>query len=357
MPVSPRSIQTRTAFTLVELLVVIAIVAVLTGLLLPAVQRVREVASRMTCQNNLKQIITAAHGYNTANGTFPTGLDAQMIGPFPALLPHLEQASQFERFKVRNTPPTTPSTDPMPIGYYDDVANRPPTGFVLPAKWTPYGAEGNIKVFQCPAGPGPTESQTVIIASAFGEVHVDWPQTLPFPNNLSGPIGLIGSGAPGDRILGRSSYVANAGFPRGGLTSGGQAVNVDGPFRYNLNAGTKAEQVVDGLSQTIFFSESAAGKISGKVMSSAWAHGLYWPHMGVCGHGAGNAPGSTGASWTSNCNKFRGIVPNSKHAGGYINFAFGDGGVRSVDPRRFTDLTTWATPHGINDGFVPLSDF
>jgi prepilin-type N-terminal cleavage/methylation domain-containing protein len=95
----------RRAFTLIEVLVVIAIIAILIGLLLPAVQKVREAAARTKCSNNMKQLGLGFHGYHDVAGRFPPACSDQ-YNYVCWLLPHLEQNALASRYDMNTTLPT-----------------------------------------------------------------------------------------------------------------------------------------------------------------------------------------------------------------------------------------------------------
>ena len=155
----------RPAFTLIELLVVIAIIAVLIGLLLPAVQKVREAANRMVCQNNLKQIALAAHNYDSGNGHLPPGFDVQGVGPLVRLLPYLEQESQYNLFSFRPAPQGATTNGPTQYwAWFKDPLNRPPITNLaaIPRPPDRYGSEGDFKVFLCPSAPSVDHTAAVI---------------------------------------------------------------------------------------------------------------------------------------------------------------------------------------------------
>jgi prepilin-type N-terminal cleavage/methylation domain-containing protein/prepilin-type processing-associated H-X9-DG protein len=141
----------RPAFTLVELLVVIAIIAVLIGLLLPAVQRVREAANRAKCQNNLKQIglgvynFESARGYLPPNGSWATAsvfFSGQPYSVFARLLPYIDQSAIYQQVDLNRSTFSQPGVVGQRIAFYicpSDVSDRP-SSTIPPTYPTCYGA-------------------------------------------------------------------------------------------------------------------------------------------------------------------------------------------------------------------------
>jgi prepilin-type N-terminal cleavage/methylation domain-containing protein len=245
--------RNRTGFTLIELLVVIAIIAILIGLLLPGVQKVRASAARVSCQNNLHQLGLALHNYHNAEGCFPPGLivsgsnisDAEATG-FTCLLPHLEQDNTYR------------------IYHFDQP-------WYQQANFDAVGVQ--VKLFYCPANRGggvmdlgaigkqwgyalppvAAACDYAFCKGANGALHWDWTR---IPLQVRGvfhvrPPDLALSGVRLTDILDGTSSTIAVGEAAGGTPSY--------PVRDLANPGQPAVDVLTGLPAQVEQSWSAAG--------------------------------------------------------------------------------------------------
>jgi prepilin-type N-terminal cleavage/methylation domain-containing protein/prepilin-type processing-associated H-X9-DG protein len=323
------------AFTLVELLVVIAIIAVLIGLLLPAVQKVREAANIATCRNNLKQTGVALHNFESTFKCFPPGAvtyptapaavalgirGAPYSGVLPFLLPYLEQENVARRYDLN-------------LPWWDPANSSIATGVI----------QTQLKITHCPSSPVPNQ----------------------FDRYWQNP--ALGATRPAYAGYGAAGYTDTS-FPGGGpgaaCTDYAPVVGLYYPLMHSLiptwpypspptvfqaDAVCRVGDITDGLSNTAVFVEDAGRSnysYYGRVATGAFISGGGWavPENGVSPEGSNSdpTPGNAGLGagpCTMNCTNVYNIY--SFHHGG-SNMLFADGSVHFL-----RDTLTWPQLAGL----------
>lgn len=328
----------KRGFTLVELLVVIAIIGILIGMLLPAVQQVREAARRTQCMNNIRQIALATMNYESSNMRFPPGMlsdalpgqtlpgiEAQEVGMLPHILPFIEANNLFRDVEV-DLGHNQLGDDGAGFGWW---VNYNLAGGAL----TRFASLANVPAFQCPSDT-PDQAQNTFMymrpvpsgGSFTVWAYYDWPS-----------VDWLGARQA------HTNYLPICG------AAGVDPENRD--FDYTIWEGiftnrsrTGFGQLQDGSSNTFFFGEKSTIQSewpgNGKVGSYAW--------MGA--NILGTATFGENDDWWGAANFMR---PSSNHPG-TVNFAYADGSVRTV-----SDSTTRAVMRdvaGMRDGTTTIVD-
>lgn len=296
----------RQAFTLIELLVVIAIIGILIGLLLPAVQKVREAANRLRCANNLKQLSLALHNFHLSYGAFPkAGKRTNELSWHVFILPYIEQDNLFRKFNL------------APGAYCG-------SGGTGPMK-NQHAITNSVKTFMCPTSP----ADRMFLTSP----HYANPPELvggmpPYTTHYYGVMGPKGTNPASGQPYPWSNVGSHGGFALDGIFMVDTATTSTST---TIDPGCTVTDIIDGSSNTLMLGEmSWFNGITGTRYRS-WVRGC---DVSLVCAGCRNV---TNGINSPSIAVFNDMAFGSQHMGG-ANFAFGDGSVRFIQSNIYLSM-------------------